>query len=136
MVRALQDDCAGPGGTGRGIRRQNESGETQHRRQSGDAAEIRHSQHPDPDDFQGRRSGGDACRRGIKIATGGLYRKQPRELIFRRAPPGAVFRYTPPVPFESGFHGGREPGKEMPGARARIPQSFSNLPRIFIPALP
>ena len=49
------------------------AGQAQHRREPGDARQVRHPRHPDPDDLQERQCRGNQGRRIVEIATRRFY---------------------------------------------------------------
>src|SRR6202162_3536449 len=69
MVRSLQDDRTDPGRDRYRIQRPAAHRETQYRRESPYAAQVRHPRHPDADPVQERHGRGSESRRLVQVPT-------------------------------------------------------------------
>src|SRR5579862_3681589 len=72
MVRPLQNDRTHPGRNCRRVQRPPADRETEYRRESAHAAQIRHSRHSDADSVQERHRRGAKGRRPVQITTGNI----------------------------------------------------------------
>src|SRR5580693_4540028 len=77
MVRTLQNDRADSRRDRRPVQRQDPDRQAEHRRQSGDPAQVQYSRHPDIDPVQKRHRGGPESRSSHQVTARRLSGQQP-----------------------------------------------------------
>src|SRR5690348_3047722 len=93
MVRPLQDDRPDRGRDRQGLRRQAQDRQGQRGREPARDPEVRHPQHPDAHDVQGRQRPGPEGRRHVQVPARRLHRDQH---LNRDATPESLFPPSPP----------------------------------------